>query len=941
MKVFCPFSLSRTLVAALFIAIFPSAVMVHAALLPQDISCEGIFEGDAVICADSKPRLGWVFADAGPDKRGQRQSAFQVLIASSGENLDVGKGDVWDSGKIFSDEQSAFPDVKFAPDKKYFWKIRVWDETGAPSAWSHAGVFASAPSALEWKRAQWLGHAVNGLGKRDGDPARNAPWLRKTFVLEKVPAGAALVHVASFGYHELYVNGKRISDTVLEPAVSNLAVRVFSRTYDVSPFLRAGKNTIGVWLGHGWSGYGDWLDIKRAGYHVSRSRHGPAFRLLFSDAGIVSDATWKTRPSSYSKNGPWSYFNFGGETYDAREDIPNWATSDFDDSSWVSAVPLENVGDVSLDPQLVSPNRIVNHFNAVSVEKITERKWRVDMGRVYNGWVRLPLKGKAGSTVILRYTDRDRGDGADSEKESSYGQEDRVILSGAPGGDIFENRFNYRTFRWLTIENVDVPPAAEKITGKLIRSSYGRTSDFISSDPLFTRINGTIAHTYECLTLGGYIVDCSHRERLGYGAEGQASMEAGFFNFNQFAFFRKWLGDWRDVLMKDNRMPNTAPTSWGGGGPAWKIVCATLPWHHYIHYGDKRILAENYAMIKGHLAMLQDRFEKDPKKVLPIFSRDMWYYIGEWYSSLGIDPPEKNRPIPHRLRQFFSNCYTIHGIQTAAKIAGVLGKHDDAAEFTRLANVLKTAVHKEFYDPITVSYAGCKEQSYLSLPLHIGLPPPEERDKVEAALLQNIKETHKGHFTTGVLGSQIQLEYLTKNGYDDLIANAFSKSDYPSYGYFFEKGLTTVPEAWNIIGSGSRCHTSFLSGGAWFVKGFAGIQPDPDMPGFKHFFIRPGATDHARFVKATHKSIRGKISVSWQNESSNTAGKKFELRAVVPPNTTATIRLPLKYGGKITEGGKAITVGAGILKINLLKNKGVADITVGSGHYHFECSGAF
>jgi hypothetical protein len=933
-KKFCSLLPPRAFISVLFAVVLLSA-SAPAALSPAKLSCEGLFGSDAVIDAANAPRLGWVLAADNPAKRGQRQSAFQILVASSRENLAAEKGDVWDSGKIFSDEQNAFPAAKLAPGKCYFWKIRAWDETGAPSAWSDTAVFAAAPAAADWERAQWLGHAVNGLTRGDGDPARNAPWLRKTFTLEKTPTGAALVHIASFGYHELYINGQRAGDTVLEPAVSNLASRVFSRAYDVSRYLRAGENTIGIWLGHGWSGYGDWLDTKRAGYHVSRTPHGPAFRLLFPAAGIVSDASWKTRPSSYSKTGPWSYFNFGGETYDAREALPNWASPELDDSAWTPAAPLSNAAAVVIDPQPVAPNRVVRKFHAVSVEKIAERKWRVDMGFVYNGWVRLPLSGKAGSTVILRYTDRDRGDGADSEKESCYGQEDRVILSGDAARDVFENRFNYRTFRWLVIEGMEIPPAAGEITGKLIRSGYGVATDFVSSSQLLNRVHAMINHTYECLTLGGYIVDCSHRERLGYGAEGQASMEAGLFNFDQSAFFRKWLGDWRDVLMSDNRMPNTAPTSWGGGGPAWKIVCATLPWHHYIHYGDKRVLAENYAMIKGHLAMLQDRFEKDPKKIVPVFTRDMWHYIGDWYSSLGIDPPEKNRPIPHRLRQFFSNCYTIHGLQSAAEIAAVLGKTADAEEYTRLAAGLKAAVHKEFYDPATVSYAGCKEQTYLSLPLYIGLPPPEESAKIKVALLQNIRETHNGHFTTGVLGSQIQLKYLTENGHDSLIADAFLKKEHPSYGYFFEKGLTTIPEAWNIIGSGSRCHTSFLSGGAWFVNGLAGIQPDPAAPGFKHFFIRPGATNRIDRVKTTHESIRGKISVSWRNEPSVSTGGKFVLEAVIPPNTTATIRLPLKHGGGIFEGGNALAEGAGILKIHPPKNN-ARDITVGGGSYRFE-----
>jgi alpha-L-rhamnosidase len=312
----------------------------------------------------------------------------------------------------------------------------------------------------------------------------------------------------------------------------------------------------------------------------------------------------------------------------------------------------------------------------------------------------------------------------------------------------------------------------------------------------------------------------------------------------------------------------------------------------------------------------------------------MWHYIGDWYDALGIDPPAKGRGINFDTRQFFSNCFVVYGFQHAADIAGVLGKDADAARYQKLADDLRAAVHKAFYDAKNGCYAGCKEQTHLSAPLFTGVTPPAERERLQSALVENIKQTRSGHLTSGVLGTYLQLKHLTASRLDDLVAGAFKKRDYPSYGYFFDNGLTAVPEAWDIS-SGSRCHTSFLSGGAWFINGLAGIQPDPAAPAFKHFFVRPGAVRSTEWVKVEHSSIRGKICVAWRNVK-----KKFFLDVTIPPNSTATVRLPAPETSTVYEGDEPLTTRTGgLIKLQTSQSTGAdayLDVTLESGSYHFE-----
>ncbi|MDR0522080.1 MAG: glycoside hydrolase family 78 protein [Planctomycetaceae bacterium] len=865
-------------------------------LKPVDLRCEYLKNPLGV---PQKPRLSWKLQAADADAKNLKQTAYQIILTDKSREITITAA----NEKQPSDLQSCTLDI---PPGAWTWEVTVWDQDGKPAT-SKPAEFVRLPDSSE-NSSDAFPPAAKWISGADSD---TAPWLRKTMDIAEVPP-LAVIYVASFGYHEVYVNGQKVDDSVLAPAVSNLQMRVMSVPYDITKLLKPGKNTVGIWLGHGWAGWDQWINVRKEGEHIGRLPHGPAVKAYI---GVLTGGSsfkplaetgtdWKFAPSCYSKTGKFGVFNFGGEIYDARKNNPDWSSPSFDDSGWQAAVEVKNVApETAISPQLVEKNRTVSEFPAVKIEKTGDKQYRVDMGKVYNGWLQIPFTGKAGDIITLKFTDRDLPDGGEKEGILAYGQEDRIILSGDPAKDIFQNKFNYRTFRWVTIEGTDTLPPPEKFTGKLIRTGYEADTTFECSEEMLNKIYKMLLHSYECLTLGGYIVDCSHRERLGYGAEGQASMECGMMNFDQAALYRHWAGSWRDVQMKDGRMPNTAPQTWGGGGPAWRIIGITLPWEHYRHYGDERVLAENYGMIKKHLSMLEDRIVKEPDHIIPVFTHDKYHYIGDWYSSLDIDPPQGGRPIPHLLRQVFTNCYTIYGFQKGAAVAGSLGETEDAKKFRQVAEDLQKATHKAFYNAGKGEYGGFKEQTYLSVPLLTGVVPGDLTKTVQDALIENITVTQTGHLTTGVLGSYLQEKYLNQIGRDDLIAEWMKqKKDKPSFGFFLENGLTTVPEAMNIYGSGSRCHTSFLSYGAWFINAFAGIQPDAEQPGFKHFFVKPGAVKSAGWVKASHQTPYGKIDVAWKN-----ADGKFRLDVSVPPNTTATVCLP--------DGRKE---------------------EIGSGRYHFE-----
>ena len=479
------------------------------------------------------------------------------------------------------------------------------------------------------------------------------------------------------------------------------------------------------------------------------------------------------------------------------------------------------------------------------------------------------------------------------------------------GRGIFRNRFNYSTGRWITISGLSCPPNLADIKGYAIHNDYRRIGSFECSNPLLNQINDTVLWTFESLSLGGYVVDCPHRERMGYGGDAHATMEMALNHYGMGAFFTKWIEDWRDVQTPDGDLPYTAPTKWGGGGPAWSGVCVTLPWALHERYADLRILEETYPTMQRWIAFLDSKAHKN----LLVKWGGNWDFLGDWV------PPGKNQG-DHRVDEystlFFNNCYYLYNVKQMAEIAELLGKPAEAEAYRKKGRKIRAAIHQEFFNPKTNTYAN-GDQLYIAFPLLVGVPPEALRPAIMQALEKEILVAKDGHIDTGIHGTYFLIKTLTALDRSDLVFTMVSKTDYPSWGHMLEQGATTLWEQWD--GEGSRLHSSFLSIGAWFIEGVAGIQVDPRQPGYKHFTIKPGVVGDLTWAKGELDSIHGKIVSDWKIE-----GNTFTLAIIVPPNTTATIHVPAKKETDVS--------GTEDATFRCMKN-GRAVFAVESGSYQF------
>ena len=752
----------------------------------EDLRCEYLRNPLAIDV--SRPRLSWTLQS---DQRGQRQTAYRVIVASGAKLLSKDQGDLWDSGKVDSDQttQLAYAGSPLASRMRCFWKVRVWDKDGKASAWSRPATWQMGLLRPQEWRAKWISFRDNPPTAKELSAGAASPWLRKTFDLKDKPERGT-AYVNALGYYELYVNGQKVGDDVLSPAVCDYRSRSFYVTHDIAPLLRKGQNCVGLWLGRGW----------RVPSSPGVKTAGPAVRFqadIFADGKnveIISDETWKCAPRSYVTLGPWKYDQFGGERYDARLDNPKWNRADCDDSRWAD-VEIASPSVAQAQSQLCPLNRIGKRIPAVACRDMGDGRFEVDFGTNLTGWLRMRMPPMpAGTHVTLHYADRRYKSaipkimpsgvtrhGSDETFESTDGnvryqtfhQADEFISAGRPNEE-FCSKFNYHGFRYAIIEGLSKKPDLSDIEALLIESDLDSVGSFSCSNELLNRIYRFNLWTIRCLDLGGYMVDCPHRERLGYG-DGQVSAETCLMNFWMPNYYAKWLGDWRHGQDRQTgNLTHVAPLDNpdGGGGPGWGGSLAALAWRTYLHYGDRRILQECYDPTRRYVDYLESRSNDG---ILRAFG-GKWDFIGDWVPP-GRSKDTTNWP-PARANELFNNCYRVYLWELLEKSATALGRKNEAERCRAKLAEIRPIVHREFYDPNHNIYV-LDEQAYQCFPLLVGVVPPSEQNIIMQKLDNGILTRHGGHLDTGMLGTYFLIQYLTTIQRNDLLFTIVNQKTYP------------------------------------------------------------------------------------------------------------------------------------------------------------------
>lgn len=393
-------------------------------------------------------------------------------------------------------------------------------------------------------------------------------------------------------------------------------------------------------------------------------------------------------------------------------------------------------------------------------------------------------------------------------------------------------------------------------------------------------------------------------------------------NFDAARFFEKWGRDWRLAQNpRDGALPNIAPPiTRGGGGPPWAGMIAALPWQHYLHYGDTRVLADNLQAARRYTEYLDARATNH---VLRAWGEG-FDFLGDWVPPRrGMDT--KNWPT-REMAELFCNGYRVHLWQLVENMAAALGRTGEVAHARQRIATIRPAIHAAFYDTANQRYV-IDEQIYYALPLLTGITPEAERPAVMANLVKCLSEKNQGHLDTGMLGTKFLLPFLSDAGRDDLVLAIYQKKDYPGWGYMLEQGATTLWEQWN--GYWSQIHSCFSSADNWLYQGLGGIRPDPSAPGFKKIMIKPAVVGNLTWVKSHHDSPYGRIISHWKRHH-----QQLTVELTIPANTTATVYLPATDASSVTESGNTLGQMKGVT-FKRLENS-AAVYQVGSGTYRFQ-----
>lgn len=851
-----------------------------------------------------RPRLSW---EVESSERGQLQTAYQVLVASSAESIRANRGDVWDSGKIAS-SQNAHIEVKGNPlqsAKPYWWKVRVWDKAGKPSRYSKVQHWEMGLLNPEEWHGKWIGRTL----EQKYSPA---PLLRRTFQTQSA-VRRARIYVSGLGYYELSLNGKKVGTGHLDPGYTRFDRRVLYNVYDVTKSLQEGENALGAILGTGW------LNVHtKAVWYFDKApwRQSPRLlvelRLEYADgstATVVSDEQWKTAESPIRFDSI-----YGGETYDARKELVGWNAPGYDESRWQSALVLSAPGGILKSAQM-PPVRITQTLAPKTITQPKPGVYVFDIGQNLTGHALLTLSGKAGTTVKLEYGERLKPDGTlDVEHLSQFVrqaapnqqfQTDTYTLKGE-GVESFEARFCYHGFQYVQVTGFPGTPTKANLQARFAHTDVAPIGEFSCSNPLLNRLFRATQWSY-LSNLQSIPTDCPHREKNGWTGDAHLAAEQALFNFDAAPVYAKWINDLDDEMRPSGELPGIVPSSgWGyewGNGPAWDSAFLLIPWYMYEYLGDVRILENHYPKMRQYVDYLTKRSEGSIVTI----------GLGDW--------------VPFKTETDVAVTSTaFYYIDTLilAKAAGVLGNAKDNAKYLAQAKQIKQAFLAKFYDPKTGKIAN-GGQTAQSCALYYGLTNDENRSPILKQLLGEV-ERNNGHIDTGILGAKYVLHSLLDQDRVDVAYQIASQKTLPSWGYWLEQGGTTLWESWG--GTDSRNHIMFGDIIAWCYKAIAGIVPEVEHPGFAHFTIKPHPVGDLTSAQATYHSIRGVIRSTWKRD-----GERFTLEVTIPVHATARICVPAKSFASVQEGGKPLAANSSLTKPRF-KN-GYAVLEVESGKYIF------
>ena len=832
---------------------------------------EGFF--DPLGYHDATPRFSWKLPEGV-----KHQTAYRIEVSGESAN--------WDSGWVESDQSLLVPygGEPLASRDKLEWRVQFKDENGSASVWSEFRTLELGLLSKDDWSAKWIRPAVDAP-----DDIEKVSLLQRGFDLEG-PIEQARLYVTARGLFEVSLNGKKVSNDHFANGFTSYSNRLDSLTYDVTDRLQKGENSLDALLAYGWY-------AGRFGWSGQRHNYGDYPELLlqlevtYQDGSkelIVSDERWQA-----SMDGPiLSASIYDGEHVDARKE---W-------TEWNPVIATDDLGAARIVPKPFAPVRETEVLAVQEIIEVEDGRYILDLGQNMVGWAKLNMPMQSGQTTTLRFAEMLNPDGSFHTDNYRSAKSTDSYTAAADETVEWEPKFTFHGFRYVEISGLPegIEPQNDWVFGVVLHSDLEKIGKFESSHAKLNHLQRNITWGQR----GNFLdipTDCPQRdERAGWTGDAQVFVPTSMFNYDSHAFWKSWLTSMRDDQMENGNIPDIIPDILGkGGSPGWVDAATFIPWEVYLRTGDTEVLTENYQMMEDLVGWYSSQMVDG---LMP----DIQGY-GDW-----LQPYSSNDRFGDTPHSILGLAFYGRSSQVMAEIAAVLGNEQDAEKYTEEAQSIAQSFTDYYFNTEGRLQNVPETQTSYLLAIEFDLIPESMKESATQNLVRLIDEAD-GHLRTGFLGTPYIVSVLEEMGRQDLALSILFKESYPSWFYSINQGATTMWERWNSYsledgfngaGMNSLNHYAYGAIGQWMYERIAGLTPDPENPGYKHFFIRPLVPAQLEWASAELETAYGKASSEWRIENG-----QLIMEVVVPPNTTATIEFP---GDRVPE-----TVEAGTYRYEL------------------------
>ncbi|MFC1518592.1 family 78 glycoside hydrolase catalytic domain [Pseudomonadota bacterium] len=902
-------------IGAVFIAFFLSFGLSAADVdltIPQNLKVDGL--SNPINIHRQSPSFSW-------HGNVKFQSHYQIQVATTSEALEQNKPDLWDSGKVLSAQSVhvKYQGKALASEQQLYWRVKVWaQEQNLDVGWSKTqtwrmGLLEKTDWQAKWIQVngehiaqtddsltQWIEFAANPRLKTNDkkqmvlsklNEQATASLFRHQFLVTKSVVSAILYSTAA-GYYEIFVNGQKVDDRLMDPGQTDYDQRILYNADDVLTLVEKGQNTLAVHLGSGW--YNEEIAFSKPDSDLSYGK--PKFiaqlKLTYDDGStelITTNDQWLSHPSPVLKEGL-----FSGEYFDASKELSYWNTNtDASNlSKWNKVKVLSEWPTKSLEPQLLPPIRAVTELTPTKIFNPEPHVWVFDFGQNFTGIPTLNLTSlglEPGQTAYLRYAEWVDNEGNINQKSGGAApllKQVDAYKAGANNASSWTPTFTWHGFRYIEIRGLNSKPSLDAISAHLVRSDVKRVGYFSSSDELINRIHDLALWSYEA-NLISVPMDCPIRERAGWTGDAHAALITGNYNFNMDNFWKKYLGDFKT---SQHIAPAIVPGRRSHGGNFdWASAEVIIAWEHYRHHGDVQLLEQQYHSLVEYMEAATAKLEDSLLRI----------GYGDWCDPVrepGM-PRVGGRCTPQQTPAVqTSSAFFAHTAELMASIAATLGKVDDESYYRKLHQKISKQFNKEFFNRHTNSYGS---QTADAIALSFNMVPQTLRPAVAAAINKDVLDNWQGHASVGALGQTYLYKALSDFGYGETAFNIFKAEGYPGYSYLLDTlNATTLWESKGVynpkadptgkIGPGKSLNHPFHSGyDGWFYEGLGGIKPLKNAVGFQEFELNPVFVKQLSFVKVGYETDYGQIQSHWRRD-----GDKLVWEFSIPNNTKAWVSFP-------------------------------------------------